>query len=97
MILMAIQDEPILPLGEGVTQGIECMEGSAMYFMSTFSQSIKCMFSKERKRQDSCKRMRKRLNLLTGMFHSHTLNDLSSDVDTNRRFLKNECILFNIV
>ena len=49
MILMAIQDEPILPLGEGVTQGIECMEGSAMYFMSTFSQSIKWMFSKKRK------------------------------------------------
>ena len=51
----------------------------------------------KRKRQDSCKRMKKRLNLPTGMFHSHTLNDLSSDVDTNRRFLKNECILFNIV
>ena len=49
MILMAIQDEPILPLGEGVTQGIECMEGSAMYFMSTFSQSIKWMFSKKGK------------------------------------------------
>ena len=26
----------------------------------------------------------------TGMFHSHTLNDLSSDVDTNRRFLIHE-------
>ena len=28
-------------MGEGVTQGMECMEGSAMYFMSTFGQQIK--------------------------------------------------------
>ena len=36
-----------LPLGEGVTQGIECMEGSAMYFMSTFEEPIKYIFPKE--------------------------------------------------
>ena len=29
------QEKNILPLGEGVTQGIECIDGSAMYFMST--------------------------------------------------------------
>ena len=43
-------------LGDLATKGMECMEGSAMYFMST------------------------------GMSHSQTRKDLSSEVDTNRRF-----------
>ena len=40
----------LLPLGEGVTQGIECMEGSAMYFMSTFEEPIKYIFQKSESR-----------------------------------------------
>ena len=52
-----------LPLGEGVTAGILCMLGSAIYFMST------------------------------GIFHSQTRRDLSSLVDTNRRFLSTNVIV----
>ena len=40
----------LLPLGEGVTQGIECMEGSAMYFMSTFEEPIKYISQKSESR-----------------------------------------------
>lgn len=53
----------IIPLGLGVTAGILCIVGSAIYFIST------------------------------GMFHSQTLNDLSSEVVTNRRFSSTKVIV----
>ena len=38
-------------MGEGVTQGMECMEGSAMYFMSTFEKQIKNTFFYKKKKK----------------------------------------------
>ena len=62
-----------------MTQGIECIDGSAMYFMSTWPKHVRYNIMGQ-----ECGIHE---NQNTGIFHSHTRRDLSSEVDTKRRFL----------